>query len=63
MIQQSHAPMDIGEVEGAVEGSHDEIDELRGTRKTRRDERSTYQKGYDHQIHIVVWRFWGTTRL
>ena len=30
MIQQSHAPMDIEEVEGEVEGSDDQIDELRG---------------------------------
>ena len=27
-IQQSHAPMDIGEVEGEVEGSDDVLDEL-----------------------------------
>ena len=33
MIQQSYAPMDIGEVEGEAEGSDDQIDELRGTRK------------------------------
>ena len=42
MIQQ---PMDIGEVEGEIEGSDDQIDELRGARKPRRDERSTHQRG------------------
>ena len=31
MIQQCHAPVDIGEVVGEVEGSDDQIDELRGT--------------------------------
>ena len=36
MIQQSHVPMDIGEVEGEIEGSDDQIDELRGARKPRR---------------------------
>ena len=41
MIQQSHAPMDVGEVEGEVESSDDQIDELRGS---RRDERSTRQR-------------------
>ena len=30
MIQQSHVPMDIGEVEGEIESSDDHIDELRG---------------------------------
>ena len=45
MIQQSCAPMDIGEVEGEAEGSDDQIDQLRGTRKPRRDERSTHQRG------------------
>ena len=45
MIQQSYVPMDIGEVEGEAEGSDDQIDELRGTRKPRRDERSTHQRG------------------
>ena len=37
--------MDIGEVEGEAEGSDDQIDELGGTRKPRRDERSTHQRG------------------
>ena len=37
--------MDIGEVEGEIEGSDDQIDELRGARKPRRDERSTHQRG------------------
>ena len=45
MIQQSYAPMDIGEVEGEVGSSDDQIDELRGTRKPRRDERSTHERG------------------
>ena len=45
MIQQSYAHMDIGVVKGEPEGSDDQIDELRGTRKTRRDERSTHQRG------------------
>ena len=45
MIQQTYAPMDIGVVEGEVEGSDDQINELRGTRKPRRDERSTHQRG------------------
>ena len=45
MIQQSHVPMDIGEVEGEVEGSEDQTDELRGAREPRRDERSTHQRG------------------
>ena len=40
MIQQSYAPMDIWEVEGEVGSSDDQIDELRGTRKPRRDETS-----------------------
>ena len=35
MIQQSHVPMDIGEVEGEIEGSDDQLDELRGARKPR----------------------------
>ena len=43
MIQQM--PMDIGEVEGEIESSDDQIDELRGARKPRRDERSTHQRG------------------
>ena len=38
-MQQSRVPMDIGEVEGEIEGSDDHIDELRGARKPRRDER------------------------
>ena len=38
-------PTDIGEVEGEIEGSDDQIDELRGARKPRRDERSTHQRG------------------
>ena len=42
MIQQSHVPMDIGEVEGEIESSDDQIDELRGERKPRRVERSTH---------------------
>ena len=37
--------MDIGEVEGEIEGSDDQIDELRSARKPRRDERSTHQRG------------------
>ena len=37
--------MDIGEVEGEAEGSDDQIDELRGTRKPRRDEKSTHHQG------------------
>ena len=45
MIQQSHVPMDIGEVEGEIEGSDDQIDELRGARKPRRDEWLTHQRG------------------
>ena len=45
MIQQSHVPMDIGEVEGEIEGSDDQIDELSGARKPQRDERSTHQRG------------------
>ena len=45
MIQQSHVPMDIGEVEVEIEGSDDQIAELRGARKPRRDERSTHQRG------------------
>ena len=36
--------MDIGEVEGEIEGSDDQIDELSGARKPRRDERSTHQR-------------------
>ena len=35
----------IGEVEGEIEGSDDQIDELRGARKPRTDERSTHQRG------------------
>ena len=49
MIQQSHVPMDIGEVEGEIEGIDDQIDELRGARKPRRDERSTHQRGTGKQ--------------
>ena len=49
MIQQSHVPMDIGEVEREIEGSDDQIDELRGARKPRRDERSTHQRGLGKQ--------------
>ena len=45
MIQKSHVPMDIGEVEGEIEGSDAQIDELRGARKPRRNERSTHQRG------------------
>ena len=45
MIQQNYAPMEIGEVEGEVGSSDDQIDELKGTRKPRRDERSTHQRG------------------
>ena len=30
VTQQSHAPVDNGEVEGKVEGSDDQIDQLRG---------------------------------
>ena len=45
MIQQSYAPMDIGEVEGEAEGSDDQIGELRGTKKPRRDVVSTHQRG------------------
>ena len=48
MIQQSYAPMDIGEVEGEAEGSDDQIDELRGTGKPRRDERSTHKRRRRH---------------
>ena len=48
-IQQSHVPMDIGEVEGEIEGSDDQIDELRGPRKLRGDERSTHQRGPEKQ--------------
>ena len=44
MLQQSHAPMDIGEFEGEVESSDDQIDELTGTRKPSKDERSTHQR-------------------
>ena len=43
-------PMDIGEVEGEIEGSDDQIDELRGARKPRRDERSTHQRGPGKQL-------------
>ena len=45
MIQQSYAPMGIGEVEGEAEGSDDQIGELRGTKKPRRDVVSTHQRG------------------
>ena len=41
--------MDIGEVEGEIEGSDDQIDELRGERKPRRDERSSHQRGLGKQ--------------
>ena len=44
MIQQSHAPMDSGEVEGEVEGSDDQIGELSGARKPRRDEKVNTSK-------------------
>ena len=45
MIQaESCAQSDIGEVQGEVKSSYDQIDELRGTRKPRRDERSTRSK-------------------
>ena len=44
MTQQSHAPMDVGEFKGEVEGSDDQVDELIGTRRPRRDERSTHQR-------------------
>ena len=37
--------MDIGEVEGEIEGRDNQIDELRGARKPRSDERSTHQRG------------------
>ena len=37
--------MDIGEVEGEVKGSDVQIDELKGTKRLRRDERSTHQRG------------------
>ena len=33
MIQQSHVPMDSGEVEGEIEGSDDQIDELRAAKR------------------------------
>ena len=49
VIQQSLVPMDIGEVEGEIEGSDDQIDELRGARKPRRDKRSTHQRGSGKQ--------------
>ena len=49
MIQQCHAPVDIGEVEGEVEGSDDQIDELRGTSRPRVDGRSTPQRGQGKQ--------------
>ena len=35
MIQQSHVPMDTGEVEGEIGGSDNQIDELGGARKPR----------------------------
>ena len=41
--------MDIGEVEGEVKGSDDQIDELRGRRTPRRDERSTRQRRPEKQ--------------
>ena len=44
MIQQSHAPMDSGEVEGEVEGSDDQIGELRVAKKPRRDEKVNTSK-------------------
>ena len=37
--------MDIGEVEGEIEGSEDQNDELGGAKRPRRDERSTHQRG------------------
>ena len=43
VIQQSHVRMGNREVEGEVEGSDDQIDELRGTRKPRIDKRSIHQ--------------------
>ena len=43
MVQQSYGRMNFGEVEGEAEGSDYQIDELRGTRKPPRDERSTHQ--------------------
>ena len=49
MIQQSCVTMDIGEVEGKIEGSDDQNDELRGARKPPRDERSTHQRGLEKQ--------------
>ena len=49
MIQQCRAPIDTGEVEGEVEGSDYQIDELRGTRRPRRDESSTLQRGQGEQ--------------
>ena len=44
MIQQSHALVDSGEVEGEVEGSDDQIDELRATTKPRGDESNTSKR-------------------
>ena len=44
MVQHSYAPMDIGEREEEAEGSDDQMDELRGTRKPRKDERSTHRR-------------------
>ena len=37
MIQPSHVPMDIGEVEGKIEGSDDQIDELARREKREAD--------------------------
>ena len=44
MIEQSHAHMDIGEIEEEVKGCDDQIDELSGTRKPRKYRRSVNQK-------------------
>ena len=41
--------MDIGEVEGEIQGSEDQNDELRGAKRPRRDERSTHQRGLGKQ--------------
>ena len=45
--------MDIGEVEEEAEGSDDQIDELSGTRKPRRNERSTHHRGPGKQLWKV----------
>ena len=49
MIQESHAPMDSGEVDREIEGSDVHIDEMRSIRRPRRDERSTPQRGQGKQ--------------